>query len=177
MITPSSISINLPSIPNVPSYSQFINIESPKWQKVGCGITSLAMVINYYKPNTVTVNNLLARAIAFGAYDYNAGWIHKDLVSLSKKYGLDGSTYDLSKSSSSSAFAALKKSVNDGPVIVSVHYKMDPKNPIPHLVVVDAIEGDTVYYNDPASTVGKKQINSASFIKAWKQRYIVIKEA
>lgn len=177
IIAPSSISVSIPSVPNVPSFSQFLNIESPKWQKVGCGITSLAMVIDYYKPNAVTVDALLARGIALGAYDSSAGWIHGDLVSLSKKYGLDGSTHDLSKSSASSALAALQKSVNNGPVIASVHYKMDPKNPIPHLVVIDAINNGIVYYNDPASTSGKKQITTANFMKAWKQRYIVIKEA
>jgi hypothetical protein len=32
-----------------------------------------------------------------------------------------------------------------------------------------------MYYNDPASSGGQKQISSADFIKAWKQKYIVIR--
>lgn len=162
------------NIPKVPFYSQFVDIHPLSWQKVGCGIASLAMVIDYYKPDTVSVDKLLNQAILSGAYNKNAGWIHKDLVTLSKKYGLDGKTYDLSKLSNQDAFTQFKKSLSNGPVIVSVHYKFDPKSTIPHLVVIDGIDGDVVYYNDPASKSGGKEISTADFLKGWKKKYIVI---
>ena len=165
----------LPTIPSVPFYSQFNDITSPVWQKVGCGIASLTMIVDYYVPNAVSVNTLLARGIASGAYLKNAGWIHKGLVDLSKKYKLDGKTYDLSRLDSKKAFATFSDYLKDGPVIVSVHYKFEPTNPIPHLVVITGIKDGVVYYNDPAAKTGGKQISTADFLKAWKQRFIVIR--
>jgi ABC-type bacteriocin/lantibiotic exporter with double-glycine peptidase domain len=162
------------AIPAVPFYSQFADITSPKWQKVGCGITSLAMIIDYYKP-AVSVNTLLAEGITKGAYDKNAGWTYAGLISLSKEYGLDGVAYDMGTSDTKIAFAALKKSVANGPVIASVHYKFDPKSTIPHLVVIDGIKDDVIYYNDPAAKTGEKQISSADFLKGWKKRFITIR--
>ena len=164
-----------PSIPSVPFYSQFKDIASPPWQKVGCGVTSLAMVIDYYAPDAVTVNALLKQGIASGAYLTDAGWSYKGLISLSKNYGLGGSSYDLGKSSSSAALAQLETYVKDGPVIASVHYKFDPKSTIPHLVVIDGIASSTVYYNDPAAKTGEKTISTADFLKGWKKRFIVIR--
>lgn len=159
----------------MPFYSQFEDITSPKWQKVGCGIASLAMVIDFYKPDAVSVDTLLGRAIASGAYDQNAGWKHKDLVLLAKNYGLRGDTYDLANLGKQAAFTKLKNQLKDGPVIVSVHYQFDPKSSIPHLVVLDGIENDTIYYNDPASKGGQKKISSTLFLKAWKMKFIVVR--
>ncbi|MDR3548880.1 MAG: C39 family peptidase [Candidatus Pacebacteria bacterium] len=164
-------------VPNVPFYSQFQDIQSTTWQKQGCGIASLAMVIDYYKPNAVSVNKLLTQAIAAGAYDPNAGWIHKDLVLLAGKYGLGGNVYDLSAASSDAAFNRFSSYVKNGPVIVSVHYKFDPKSTIPHLVVIDGIDNGVVYYNDPAAKAGEKQISTTDFLRGWKKRFIVIRPA
>ena len=163
------------TIPQVPFYSQFKDITSTTWQKVGCGVTSFAMIIAYYKPNTVSVNTLLKQGIASGAYLSDAGWTYSGLIQLSKKYGLEGSSYDLAKVSQKTALVRLKEQLKDGPVIASVHYKFDPKSTIPHLVVIDGIETDIVYYSDPAAKVGGKQISTADFLKAWKKRFIVIR--
>jgi ABC-type bacteriocin/lantibiotic exporter with double-glycine peptidase domain len=158
----------------VPFSSQFTDISSPKWQKVGCGITSLAMLIDFYKP-AVSVDTLLTQGIAEGAYSQNAGWIYQGLISLGGKYGLSGKSYDLGNLNSKTAFSQFKTYLADGPVMASVHYKFDPKSTIPHLVVIDAIKGDVLYYNDPAAKIGEKQISTADFIKAWKKRFIVLR--
>lgn len=162
-------------VPEVPFYSQFKNIQSPKWQKVGCGVTSLAMIISYYKPDAVSVNALLGKGVAQGAYDKNAGWTYAGLIKLSQEYGLDGDFYDLKELSSKEALDQFRKYSNGGPVIASVHYKFDPTNPIPHLVVINGILGDIVYYNDPASQEGGKQISADDFLKAWKKRFVVMR--
>lgn len=164
------------SIPDVPFYSQFKDITSPTWQKVGCGVASLAMVIDYYKP-AVPVNTLLTQGIAAGAYLQSAGWTYKGLIQLAQKYGLSGNSYDLGASSATTAFAKLKTYLREGPVIVSIHYKFDPKSTIPHLVVIDGIKGDTLYYNDPAAKAGEKTISTTEFLKAWKKRFIVLRPA
>jgi len=163
------------AMPDVPFYSQFTDIASPRWQKVGCGITDLTMVINYYHPDAVSVSAMLKKGIAAGAYDQNAGWIYAGLIQLSQKYGLDGAYYDLSKLDAKTAFNRFKEYLKDGPVILSVHYKFDPKSTIPHLVVINGIKDDIVYYNDPATTKGTRQISVADFLKGWKRKVIIIR--
>lgn len=160
--------------PRVPFYSQFRDITSASWKKVGCGIASLAMVIDYYKP-AVSVDTLLQQGIDSGAYLQNAGWTYKGLIGVAKKYSLNGNSYDLAPLDSKAAFTELKRYLKDGPVIVSVHYKFDPKSTIPHLVVINGIVGDVLYYNDPAAPTGNRQISSSDFLKAWKKRFIVIR--
>jgi ABC-type bacteriocin/lantibiotic exporter with double-glycine peptidase domain len=164
-------------IPTMPFYSQFDDITSTKWKKVGCGVASLAMLIEYYEPETVSVDKLLGQAIASGAYLNNAGWTHKGLISLSRRYGLDGKSYDLYALEKQAAFKKLEDSLKDGPVMASVHYKFEPSNPIPHLVVINGIKDGVVYYNDPASDGGNKQLSTSKFLKAWKKKFIVIRPA
>jgi ABC-type bacteriocin/lantibiotic exporter with double-glycine peptidase domain len=163
------------TVPSVPFYSQFEDIVSTKWQKVGCGVTSLAMVIDYYKLKTVSVDTLLNQGVAAGAYLNSAGWTYKGLISLGNKYGLDGDSYDLGKLSSTNAFTQFEKYLKDGPVIASVHYKFDPQSTIPHLVVINGIDNNLIYYNDPAAKTGGKTITVADFLKGWKKRFIVIR--
>ncbi len=164
-----------PGIPEVPFYSQFSDISSAKWQKVGCGIASLAMLIDFYQPGVVTVDALLKQGIAAGAFNDISGWSHQGLVNLAQKYDMKGTTYDLSGSSAAAAFSQFQKAVNAGPVIASVHYKFDPKNPIPHLVVISGISDGMVYYNDPAAKSGGKNISVQDFMRAWKKRFIAVR--
>lgn len=167
--------VSVPVVPEVPFYSQFKDIHAAEWQKLGCGIASLAMLIDFYQPKTVSVDNLLKQGISAGAFINGAGWSHKGLVLLAGKYSLEGETYDLSRSNAKTAFAQLEEILKEGPVIASIHYKFDPKNPIPHLVVINGVSNDLIYYNDPASASGGKNISVQSFIEAWKQRFIVIR--
>lgn len=153
----------------VPFYSQFRDITATSWKKVGCGITSLAMIINYYEPGTVTVDALLTEGIAAHAYQKNAGWIHAGLITLGTHYGLTGKAYY------GVSIDTLATSLKEGPVIASVHYKLDPKNPIPHMIVVTRIEDDVVYYNDPAAQRGDKEVSVRAFSAAWKKRFIAIR--
>ena len=162
-------------IPVVPFYSQFKDIQAAAWQKIGCGVTSLAMVIDYYKPDAVSVDALLKQGIAEGAYLKSAGWTYKGLIQLSQKYGLDGKSYDLGTLTGDAAFTQLKAYLKDGPVIASVHYKFDPKSTIPHLVVINGVDNGVIYYNDPAAKTGEKQISATDFLKGWKKRFIVIR--
>jgi predicted double-glycine peptidase len=160
----------------VPFYSQFADISAPEWRKVGCGIASLTMLIDYYQPHEVTVNELLQRGIDAGAYS-DAGWSHTGLITLSHKYGLKGESHDLSAKSMEDAFASLKTELKDGPVMASVHYTFTPTNPIPHIVVISGVSDGKVYYNDPAEKSGGGSISIAKFQGAWKKRYIEIRPA
>lgn len=182
----SLVSVNIPknavvnaagkeNIPEIPFYSQFSDIHSPKWQKLGCGIASLAMLIDFYRPGTVSVDNLLKEGIDAGAFINGAGWSHKGLAFLAEKYDLKGTSYDLSNLDMNKAFNQLEKILKEGPVMASVRYKFEPKNSIPHLVVINGIDNGMVYYNDPASKSGGKNISVQNFMKAWKKRFIAVR--
>ncbi len=157
---------------SVPFYSQLTDISAPEWKKIGCGIASLAMLIEFHKPNTLTsVDTLLQEGIDADAYT-SAGWTYAGLIGVSHKYGLDGTTRDFGGSSMDVAFGAFEKALAKGPVMASVHYTFTPTNPIPHLVIVNGIEGDTLYYNDPAEKSGNGSIPVSQFKSSWKKRYI-----
>jgi len=161
--------------PTVPFYSQFTDITKPGWQKIGCGIASVAMLIDYYSDEQIDVDRLLERGIANNAYLPDAGWIHSGLIGLSQSYGLDGRSMSLAHLGSDAAVKELSKVLDDGPVMASVHYTFQPTNPIPHLVVINAITDGTVYYNDPAEAAGNGSLSIEQFKRGWKQRYIVIR--
>lgn len=165
------------AVPAVPFFSQFTDITSPYWEKVGCGITDLTMIIDYYHPEAATVNEMLHKGIAARAYDYNAGWIYQGLINLSHVYGLDGRYYDLDGLSQQAALARFESYLGSGPVILSVHYKFNPASTIPHLIVVNGIKNNVVYYNDPATTKGTQSTSLTNFLRGWKRKVIVIRPA
>lgn len=162
------------AVHSVPFYSQFSDITAPAWQKVGCGIASLAMLIEFHTEQKVSVDALLTRGINAGAYLDNAGWIHAGLINLSKTYGLTGESVSLSHLSMDEAFSKLQTVLERGPVMVSVHYTFEPTNPIPHLVVITGVKDGKVFYNDPAEAAAAGSLSIEKFERAWKKRYISI---
>jgi len=164
------------SVHTVPFYSQFTDISAPGWRKIGCGIASLAMLIDFYKPDEITVDGLLEEGIAANAYVSDAGWSHAGLIGLAKSYGLSGEAVYMTDQSMNVAFSKLETALEEGPVMVSVHYTFKPTNPIPHLVIVTGVEDGKVYYNDPAEKSGNGSISIEQFQSAWKKRYIAIRE-
>jgi uncharacterized protein YvpB len=161
---------------NVPFYSQFQDIPRVEWQKKGCGIASLAMAIEFYKPNSVAIMQLLAEAIEAGAYQPGVGWKHKQLSSLVENYGLEGKNYDFSKTGNLAAFDRFKYFLSEGPVIVSIHNKFNPKATLGHIVVVTGMDNGFIHYHDPAGMKVEKKISTAGFLKGWKRRFIVVRE-
>lgn len=165
------------TVHSVPFYSQFSDISSPSWQKVGCGIASLAMLIDFYAEEKISVDALLERGIKAGAYLDNAGWIHAGLIGLSRTYGLTGESVSLAHLNMDEAFAELKDVLETGPVMASVHYTFEPTNPIPHLVVITGVREGKVFYNDPAEVSAAGSLSVEKFERAWKKRYISIRPA
>ncbi len=161
-----------PSVFTVPFYSQLTDITAASWKKVGCGITSLAMLIAFYEPGELdSVDSLLAEGIAAGAYSPE-GWTYRGLIDVAAQHGLGGSTHDYRTASMETAFTEMVSDLARGPVMASVHYTFTPTNPIPHLVIINGIKNGTVYYNDPADTKGGGSISVAQFKSSWKKRYL-----
>lgn len=133
------------------------------------------MLIDFYTKQEVNVDTLLQEGIDSGAYLSNAGWTHQGLVNLAGEHGLSGAPRDFSSLTMESAYANLEEALQTGPVIASVYYTFTPGHPIPHLVVINGIEGDTVHYNDPAESNSNGTISIEDFKPAWKKRFIEIR--
>lgn len=160
---------------NVPLYSQIADISSVAWKQKGCGVADVAMVVDFYKPKSTTVQKVLEEGISSGAYQKNVGWKHDGLAGLAKKHGLVGKTVDLSKLQKDAALDEFKNVVIEGPVIASIHRGFNPKSPYGHLVVITGFDKDTIYYNDPGKHDGKREVSVTDFMNGWKRKLIVIR--
>ena len=161
----------------VPFYSQFADIPRVEWRAEGCGIAAMAMEIEFYKPNSVSMTDLILQALKLGAHTPGVGWKHKELAALAGLYGLDGKNYDLTKMSGQEAFGDFKNRLAEGPVIVSIHNKFDPRATLGHLVVVTGMDNGMIFYHDPAyGNKIAKMISEKGFMKGWKQRFITVRE-
>ena len=160
---------------NVPLYSQISDISSVEWKQKGCGVADLAMIIEFYKPKTTTVQKVLEEAIASGAYQKDVGWKHEGLAALAEKHDLVGKTYDFSKLDKDTAFDQFKYIIKEGPAIASIHRGFDPKSSFGHLIVITGFDNDLVYYNDPGKHDGIRKVPITDFMKGWKRKLIVIR--
>jgi len=168
--------IMIPTMPyQVPLYSQISDISSVEWKQKGCGVTDIAMIVNFYKPNTTSVQKVLEEAIAGGAYQKNVGWKHDGLAALAKKHGLIGKIYDLSNLDKETAFDQFKDIIKEGPAIASIHRGFDPKSSFGHLIVITGFDDDLVYYNDPGKHDGIRKVSITDFMKGWKKSLIVVR--
>lgn len=155
-----------------PFFSQFKDISDKSWSGKSCGIASLAMVVKAHNPVTnTTPDKLLASGRAIGGFSPR-GWIHTKLIELANMNGLDGEARDLSHLTRETALEELKSALKTGPALASVHYKLEPSNPIPHLIVVHNVGTSTVTISDPANEHGDEVVAIERFKKAWKKRYI-----
>lgn len=161
---------------SVPLFSQISDISSVAWKQKGCGVVDVAMIVEFYKPKTTSVQKVLEEALKQGAYVKNVGWSHNGLAALAVEYGLVGKTVDLSTVKNSIALSQFKDIVKEGPVIASIHRGFNPKSSYGHLIVVTGFDDKLVYYNDPGKHDGIRTVAIADFIKGWKERLIVIRE-
>ncbi len=72
---------------NVPYYSQIKDTLNPKWRRDACGITALKMVLDFYKPTGLSIDELYQKALDMGGYKDEVGWYHHILAQLAKKFG------------------------------------------------------------------------------------------
>jgi len=160
---------------DVPLYSQITDIKSPEWRQKGCGVADVAMIVEFYKPNTTTVQDVLEKALKSGAYVKNVGWSHAGLASVAVKYGLVGKTVDLSAYGKETSLKELKKIIVEGPAIASIRRGFSPTSHYGHLIVITGFDEKLVYYNDPGKRDGIKTVAISEFMKGWKKRLIVIR--
>ncbi|MBU0612048.1 C39 family peptidase [Patescibacteria group bacterium] len=173
IVTPTVKQATMPY--DVPLYSQISDISSVEWKQKGCGVADVAMIVNFYKPKTTTVQKVLEQGIAIGAYQKNVGWKHNGLAALAKKYDMEGKVLDLSKPDKETAFEQFKDVIKEGPAIASIHRNFDPKLSFGHLIVITGFDDNLIYYNDPGKREGIRTVPITNFMKGWKRKLIVIR--
>lgn len=154
------------------------------WQKRGCGIVSLVMVMKYFRPEipVKTIDELIITGVNKEHYIRGVGWKHRGIVELANDFGFTGKTFDLSKTENG-AFELFMEELKKQPVIVSIHKDFKPTNG-GHLVVAtgfkETIKKLSLGINDPDCKSKKwvsRTISEKRFKTGWKKRFIVIKPA
>ena len=185
---------------NVPFYSQIKNIENPSWQLEGCGVTSLKMVLDFYKPIKESVDELFKLGVDLNGYSKEDGWYHHSLVQIARKFGLKGITRNWSihqdfltslrnRRFTKEEIQILEKQLlEEGilgiinqlkqkhPVMASVKSGFSP-NGSGHLVVLIGLNKNGFILHDPFDQTKKGQaieIDFETFKQSWSKRAIVI---
>lgn len=165
---------------DVPYFSQYMIPIDKSWQGRACGVTSLAMVLSYYKIKYESIDHLIELGNKLNGYSSEAGgWFHSGLIRIAKchhtsgwrrhwglsksdreffqKEGLDASDLEGYNSQiESEGIFSLAEAINQGiPPIISIKKNFDGRNGN-HLIVITGYEkrgGEILgfYYNDPNS--------------------------
>lgn len=166
----------------VPFFSQKTHITEPVWQSKGCGVTSLKMIMEYWKQKNPTnsapeIATLISKGLDIKSYIKDVGWSHQGLVNLAHNFGYGGYNMDLAKINKEEAWNMLVSDLKKHPLVVSVHPKFDPQKNGGHLVAVTGLHNNEVLINDPDEVkgMGTKKLTKEEFLKSWKQRYIVVR--
>jgi ABC-type bacteriocin/lantibiotic exporter with double-glycine peptidase domain len=159
----------------VPHWGQYLDITADFWKGRSCGITSLAMILDYYGIK-FDLAELIEQGVKIDNYNPAIGWKHQTIVDLAEKYGL--SAHRTENETVENLVAALDA---DEPVIISIHKNWDPENG-GHLAVINGyfetdgkIEG--FYVCDPVGAPYKHKdqfIPIDKFNHGWKKRAIYV---
>ncbi len=168
---------------NVPYYSQWLDVKDPDWQPRACGVAALKMAMlalrSFSEEGDMSLDDLIKRGVASGAYKPNVGWIHDGLVRLAQGFGFQKSfRQEWKDEEKRQALKFISAKIRGGiPVIASVKSENGG-----HLTLLTGFEesgGEIAgfYMNDPDSksrgTGKNKFIPIADFLGLWKGRIIV----
>ena len=173
------------SIPDEVLLSQYLDLKNKNWQKAGCGVVSLLMLMRYLQAGGKNSNQRLPSAdklyqvgLNRRAYIKGVGWRHSGLVGLAKIYGFKNTKrYDLSKMSFDQSLTKLKLELKTDPVLVSVFSKYEPGRG-GHLVVLLSLSKTVAEVLDPDTKVQSavyRKLSAQKFLSAYKSRFITVR--
>ena len=182
----------------VPYYSQIKNTKNAAWKDKSCGIAALKMVLDFYEPTNLSIDELYQKGLDIGGYLENVGWYHHSLALLAKSLGyraitrswnigeeslkslkergfLDEDINVMSDQLIEEGIFTLKNEVKrKHPVIVSIP-KGFVKNGSGHLVTLVGLTSREFIINDPLD--GEKiSVDYAKFEEIWTRRAIVLQK-
>lgn len=186
---------------DVPYYSQTKDTQKEGWKDLSCGIVALKMVLDFYQPTKLSIDELYQKGLDIGGYLENVGWYHHSLALLAKQLGFKAITrlwslpeeYEqklrdrgfneedlqiLEDQQLEEGIFTIKKELENGyPVIVSVSkgFGREGKG---HLVVLIGLNDQGFILHDPFEEIrpGKQfKITFADFKESWVKRAILIR--
>jgi hypothetical protein len=188
---------------DVPFYSQIKDTQKEEWKELSCGIVALKMVLDFYGPTNLSIDELYQKGLDIGGYLENVGWYHHSLALLAKQLGFQAITrlwglpeeyaqklknrgfneselQILEDQQLDEGILTLKKELENGrPVILSVS-KGFGREGRGHLVVLIGSDDQGFILHDPFEVIrpGKEfKITFNEFKQAWTRRAIIIRQA
>ena len=77
---------------NVAYYSQISDTKNPAWKDRSCGIAALKMVLDFYRPTDISIDDLYQKGLSIGGFLEGVGWYHHSLALLAKSFGYQAIT-------------------------------------------------------------------------------------
>lgn len=156
----------------------------------GCGIVSLAMVLDFISKKRTNIEKLKDEGLLVGARVSKYGWTQEGICSLARNKGLNAYFQEFRSVKvdlKNKSFKERGVLVNSGidkirdlikkntPVIVSVSKGFNG-NEETHLVVVTGFNEKGFYFNDSRIKTGGKSIftSFSKFKKYWRKRILVV---
>lgn len=181
----------------VPYYSQQIDFLSKEgslkqsqideWTNNLCGLMCVGMIINRFSTNSkYTIAELLDSADKLGAFHQRSGWIHKKLVLLAEKYGVEASCQRMNNLDTIYELLAAGGLIiaSVSPSYLSPELKITADEQSGHLVVISGMNREEkgsyqIFVHDPGSefTEGGKNlsVDSSVFVRSFSGNIIVFK--
>ncbi|QQG43254.1 MAG: C39 family peptidase [Candidatus Daviesbacteria bacterium] len=185
---------------DVPYYSQIKDTKNPDWQDKACGIVALKMVMDFYQPINLSIDDLYKKGLKINGYLEGVGWYHHSLALLAKNLGFKAITrswnvnqeaqeklqergFDqadleiMQQEQLAESLFTLKVELDKNhPIIISVPRRLK-QGGSGHLVVLIGYDNQGFYVNDPddKERLGQKiKINYSDFEKIWTCRAVFI---
>ncbi|MBU4224143.1 C39 family peptidase, partial [Patescibacteria group bacterium] len=147
---------------DVPYCSQYLDVGDEYWKNRACGMACVKMVLDYYKKDSESLDDLIKEGIEKVGYcEY--GWVHDVLVEMMKERGLEvfrkeykSADYDEQKKIIEQA---IKETINflkkKRPVIISAVRNFSDEKKF-HMVILTGFHANKnrvsgFYYHDPDS--------------------------
>lgn len=142
----------------------------------GCGPTAMAMVLATWADKSVTPKTECAWALKHGYKAPRQGTYYGYFVPAAARYGLKArqlNWVNIYGNSKSTYHEEARKAVKEGHLVIACMGKGNWTSS-GHYVLVWDVEGDTVYINDPASTLARRTQGSYALFKTQVKYYWVI---
>ncbi len=183
---------------DIPYYSQHEDVKDEYWKPRACGAVCLKMVLDFLKPDEISVNDFVLLANEKGAYCEH-GWVHQGLIDIAKEFGVELERKEFKplrrlheyneviqeKDLLDQGISEIIESINNNkPVIVSAIKKWSEEKKF-HMVVLTGFEMDEdgelkgFYYNDTDyqnESEGKDLfVDIETFKTCWRRLAIFVK--
>lgn len=144
----------------------------------GCGPTAMAMVLATWSDKLVTPATECAWALAHGFKAPHSGTYYGYFVLAGARYGLrvrQINAVNIYGNSKSAHHETAQRAIESGHLVIACMGKGNWTSS-GHYVLVWDIQGDTIYINDPASTLARRTRGSYALFKTQVKYYWIIEK-